>query len=300
MSNSKKYYWLKLRKDFFKREDIQLIKSMPDGAELVMIYVQLLLQGMERDGVLMVNDKIAHTVKTLALVLSVEENIMNEAIEVFEAFGLMIHREDGSFFMPELSEMVGSESKWAAYKRKKNEEDVSSLENFQSESKNFPIDIDTEKDTDTDIEKEKDIYIEKERKKENAPAAARSPSVKKEDFVLKNKYGSYGWIELSENEYAQLLDELGEAELARCIAYIDQSAQSTGNRNRWKDWVLILRRCSRESWGIRQEKSAPKQPTDRIGYHPAEDEYSDYGNAREAAEEFERMKVYLAKLKGSA
>ena len=96
-----------------------------------------------------------------------------------------------------------------------------------------------------------------------------------------------------------ILDELGEAELARCIAYIDQSAQSTGNRNRWQDWGLILRRCSRESWGIRQEKSAPKQGTETIGWHGAaydEGECTPEEKAAAAAE-FESMKAYLAKLK---
>ena len=105
------------------------------------------------------------------------------------------------------------------------------MENFQSESKIFPtdieIDIDTEKDTDIDIEKEKEknTDIKRERKKENAPEARSfSPSVKKDDFGYKNKYGSYGWVELSDAEYAQLLDELGEAELARCISCQAESA----------------------------------------------------------------------------
>ena len=116
---------------------------------------------------------------------------------------------------------------------------------------------------------------------------------------MKNKYGSYGWVELSDREYTQLLDELGEAELARCIAYIDQSAQSTGNRNRWQDWGLILRRCSRESWGIRQEKSAPKQGAETIGWHGTaydEGECTPEEKAAAAAE-FDKMKAYLAKLK---
>ena len=106
-------------------------------------------------------------------------------------------------------------------------------------------------------------------------------------------------MELSDAEYAQLLDELGEAELARCIAYIDESAQSTGNRNHWQDWGLILRRCSRECWGIRQEKSVPKQGTETIGWHGAaydEAECTPEGKAAAAAD-FEHMKAYLAKLK---
>lgn len=182
------------------------------------------------------------------------------------------------------------------------------MENFQSESKIFPtdieIDIDTEKDTDIEIEKEKEkeknTDIKRERKKENAPEARSfSPSVKKDDFVLKNKYGSYGWVELSDAEHAQLLDELGEAELARCIAYIDESAQSTGNRNHWQDWGLILRRCSRESWGIRQEKPAQKQAAETIGWNGAAYDEAECTPEEKAAaaDEHEKLKAYLAKLK---
>ena len=37
----------------------------------------------------------------------------------------------------------------------------------------------------------------------------------------------------------------------RCITYLDESAQSNGNKNKWKDWNLVIRKCSRERWGIR-------------------------------------------------
>ena len=119
-------------------------------------------------------------------------------------------------------------------------------------------------------------------------------------MIDKNKYGSYGWVKLSNDEHAQLLDELGEAELARCIAYIDESAQSTGNRNQWRDWALILRRCSREQWGIgKAEKSAQKQQTGTIGWHGSADDEEECTTDEKAAAatELEQMKAYLAKLK---
>lgn len=69
--------------------------------------------------------------------------------------------------------------------------------------------------------------------------------------ISRRKHGTYGWVRLSDDEYSRLLDELGEAELMRCITYIDESAQSTGNKNKWKDWNLVIRKCSRERWGLR-------------------------------------------------
>lgn len=71
----------------------------------------------------------------------------------------------------------------------------------------------------------------------------------------KAKYGEFGWILLSGEEHRALLQELGEKELLRCITYIDQLAQQSGNKYHWKDWALVLRRASREGWGVRNPDS---------------------------------------------
>ena len=47
----------------------------------------------------------------------------------------------------------------------------------------------------------------------------------------------------------------GEAEVARAIRYVDESAQTTGNKNKWKDWNLVVRKCIREGWGKNGKKS---------------------------------------------
>ena len=44
----------------------------------------------------------------------------------------------------------------------------------------------------------------------------------------RQRYGSFGWVRLTENEYKSLLTDFGETEAQRCIAYIDEAAQSTG------------------------------------------------------------------------
>lgn len=75
------------------------------------------------------------------------------------------------------------------------------------------------------------------------------------------KRGQFGWVCLSDRQFERLERDLGAAELQRCIAYVDELAQSTGNKNRWRDWNLVLRRCSRENWGRRggQEGGLNKQ-----------------------------------------
>lgn len=92
------------------------------------------------------------------------------------------------------------------------------------------------------------IYIYREKRRATDTACP--------DYGMKKptrkKYGQYRWVKLSDEEYNRLLDELGETELKRCIAYIDESAQSSGNRNHWKDWSLVIRRCYRDHWRLQQ------------------------------------------------
>lgn len=66
---------------------------------------------------------------------------------------------------------------------------------------------------------------------------------------VRKSYGRYGWVKLTDTEYHRLLNDFGEAEVKRCIAYVDESAQSTGNKNKWRDWNLVVRKCKRDGWG---------------------------------------------------
>ena len=83
----------------------------------------------------------------------------------------------------------------------------------------------------------------------------------------KKAYGQYGWVKLSDAEYGRLAKEFGDAELKRCIQYIDESAQTTGNKNRWKDWNLVVRKCHREQWGVHRggSQAAGQRPSASAG-----------------------------------
>lgn len=87
---------------------------------------------------------------------------------------------------------------------------------------------------------------------------ASAPSLPHADKLTRKKYGQYGWVKLTEEEHTRLLEDLGEDELNRCISYIDEQAQITKNRNKWRDWNLVLRRCSREHWGPPLEVQATR------------------------------------------
>lgn len=73
---------------------------------------------------------------------------------------------------------------------------------------------------------------------------------------VRHKRGQYGWVRLTDEEMDRLTRDLGPDELARCITYVDEAAQTTGNKNKWKDWNLVIRKCSKGRWGL-ERTSAP-------------------------------------------
>lgn len=84
-----------------------------------------------------------------------------------------------------------------------------------------------------------------------------SPS-SEEERECPHKRGVYGWVKLTDKQYRDLLSDFGEVEVKRAIAYVDESAQSNGNKNKWKDWNLVIRKCIRDGWGLRGTGKQPK------------------------------------------
>lgn len=99
-----------------------------------------------------------------------------------------------------------------------------------------------------------------------------SESNPKESAPARHAHGQYQWVKLTGEEYSRLLADLGEEETKRCIAYVDEAAQSTGNKNKWKDWNLTIRKCHRDGWGLdRRANRSASAPRD---YSSLKDSFS--------------------------
>ncbi len=138
----------------------------------------------------------------------------------------------------------------------------------QTESKTEANSKQSEREIEKENEKENEIENEYEGENEC------SPHIEKPTRNAKRKHGVYGWVKLTDAEYVRLEAEMGEAELRRCIEYVDESAQGNGNKNRWKDWNLVIRKCHREGWGLNRQ-GKPKQVYSSYTGHegPTEEEY---------------------------
>lgn len=150
---SKKYFWLQLKDDFFEQEEIKLIESMDNGKDYIIFYLKILLKSVENAGYLMFKNLVPYNSKMLSTVTNTNIDIIEKAIKIFESFGLINILDDDTIYLTEVEKMVGSETKWADYKRK--QRTPKKLDNVQKKSKACPkmsnecpsiLDIDIDKD----------------------------------------------------------------------------------------------------------------------------------------------------------
>ena len=109
MSDSK-YYWLKLKKDFFKRHDIRIVESMANGKDYILFYLKLLCESVDHDGNLRFSERIPYNADMLGTITNTNVDIVRNAIDVFTELGMMDMLDDGTLYMTEVSKMLGSAS----------------------------------------------------------------------------------------------------------------------------------------------------------------------------------------------
>ena len=152
----KKYYWLKLKKDFFKRHDIKIIEDMDNGKDYILFYLKLLCESVDHNGNLRFSDTIPYNEKMLSTITNTNIDIVRCALKVFSDLNMLEILEDKTIYMTECNKMLGSETYWAEQKRKQREIGhcptiVQSLSNMSNQ------DIDKEKDIELDnIESKKE------------------------------------------------------------------------------------------------------------------------------------------------
>ena len=93
--------WIKLDTGIFEDEKIKIVLSMPEGKNLVIIWLKLLcLAGrLNNSGVLMVNKTIPYTAEMLSAVFDESESLMRLAIDTFQRLG-MIEQFNGALLLP--------------------------------------------------------------------------------------------------------------------------------------------------------------------------------------------------------
>jgi predicted phage replisome organizer len=152
-----KFYWLKLKRDFFKRHDIKVVESMDNGKEYILFYMKLLLESVDHNGNLRFNETIPYNEKMLATITDTNIDIVRNAMKIFTELKLIDIMDDSTIYMNEVNNMIGIQTYGAEKKQLQLQKKNNVLEiRGGTKVENLPPDIDKE------IELEKEIEIKKE------------------------------------------------------------------------------------------------------------------------------------------
>lgn len=116
-NDSKRYYWLKLKDDFFQQHKIKVLKSLPNGRLYALIYLELMAESTSHEGELRYSKMLPYDTVTLAAVIDEDKDNLEKAIETFERLELAEVLDDGTIYMMEIQKMIGSETGGAERKR---------------------------------------------------------------------------------------------------------------------------------------------------------------------------------------
>lgn len=103
-----RFYWLKLKRDFFKRHDIQIVESMQNGKDYILFYLKLLCESVDHEGSLRFSERIPYSEEMLGTITNTNVDIVRSAVKVFTELGMMDKLDDGTIFMTEVEKMIGS------------------------------------------------------------------------------------------------------------------------------------------------------------------------------------------------
>lgn len=128
---NKKYYWLKLKKEFFKQKTIKKMRQLPGGEVYALIFLEMLTIATETEGVIYYENIESTPEEELALTLDEDVNAVKMTVSMLRMMNLLEDCKNGDFFLPDAVKMTGSESESAERMRRMREKHKADNENTQ-------------------------------------------------------------------------------------------------------------------------------------------------------------------------
>lgn len=196
----KRYFWLRLQRDFFKRHDIQIVENMPNGKDYILFYLKLLCESVDHEGNLRFSDTIPYNAEMLSVLTNTNVDIVRSAIKTLTALNMMKILDDETIYMTAIEKMTGSESEWAAKKREfRDRKRLEASEDIVLEMSSecpqtvlaLSLDCPTEKEKEKELESELESEPEQEKEKDpKSEKKKKSPAASLEELLSR-----YSWPE---------------------------------------------------------------------------------------------------------
>ena len=110
MAENRKYYFLKLKEDFFEQDTIVLLESLKDGVLYSNILMKMYLKSLQFNGFLKVNEHLSLTTEMIATLTRHEVGTVERAVKIFLELGLAETTETGTIYMSQIETLVGKSS----------------------------------------------------------------------------------------------------------------------------------------------------------------------------------------------
>ena len=225
MSDNRKYYYLKLKENYFDDDSIVLLESMQDGVLYSNILLKLYLKSLKHGGRLQLDEDIPYTAQMIATITRQQIGTVERALQIFLKLGLVEVLESGTFYMSNIELLIGQSSTEAERKR---------AARLQNKALSAPrtngghlSDI-----RPPEIELEKEIEIKREIEK-----------VRPETGHLSHTYGHYQNVFLTDEELADLQASF-PAVWEQYIEKLSEYMASTGKR--YQSHAATIRRWAGE------------------------------------------------------
>lgn len=121
MSEPKRYFWLKLHKDFFQRKEIKRLRKIAGGDTYTIIYLKMLLRSIMSEGKLYFDGLEDDFAAEVALDLDENEENVQITITYLLNSGLLEMRSDDEYYLPDTKNSTGCETAVAARVRRHRE-----------------------------------------------------------------------------------------------------------------------------------------------------------------------------------
>ena len=260
MSDNKKYYYLRLKDNFFDSDELKILESMKDGYLYSNILLKLYLRSLKNDGKLVVNERIPYNSEMLASVTGHQVGTINQALSMFKELGLIEVLENGAIYMLDIQNFIGKGSTEADRQRLYDRRiSVERKQNKLTQSRNLE-EICKKSTPEIEIELEKDIEIEKE-----IHSSAKSTTTKRKRFEKPT---------LSQiTQYC--LERNNNVNAEQFYDYYESNGWKVG-KNSMKDWKAAVRTWEKNNYNYNRKPVNKNSKEDAINVvKELMDEYAD-------------------------
>jgi predicted phage replisome organizer len=163
MADNEKYYYIKLKDNYFEQDNIKVLESMKNGHIYSLIIIKMYLKASKTDGQLMMTQRLPYdpsNVDILASVLGHDVDHVKEAIRLGVQLDLIKIIDGKEIWMTEIQNMIGQSSTEAdrvrLYRKKLDEKLLPESTDVQMYDKSTP-EIERELEIEKKIEKKKEL-----------------------------------------------------------------------------------------------------------------------------------------------